>query len=138
MCGHFVKQHRLLLFALSSILWLVAGGVVLPNAVTAQRPSPFAQEQSVTSPLDTPRPEEPPTNTPTPSPTVTSTPTETATPTTTPTPTAAPFQISPLIVQSGGSPPDSNGAMIWIAAASLLILAGSVVMLVADRRDRQA
>ena len=137
MCGSFVTQRHLLLFGLGGILWLVVVALMLPAAVAAQRSPSEVHEQSITSPLDTPRPAEPLTNTPTPSPTVTPTPTTTATATSTPTPTVAPFQISPLIVQSAGAPPDSSGAMIWIAVAALLVLTGSVVMFVADRRDRQ-
>jgi hypothetical protein len=97
----------------------------------------MAQGQSVASPLDTPAPTNTPTTTPTPLPTVTATPTETATPTATPTPTSAPFQISPLVVQPGDQPPDTTGALLWIAAASLIILAGSVIMILADRRDKR-
>jgi len=133
-----VTQRRLLLLGFGGLLWLVAAGPLVQPATVAAQPAPTAvQGQSVTSPLDTPAPVDTPTPTPTPSPTVTATPTETATATATPTATSAPFQISPLVVQPSDQSPDTTGALLWIAAAALIILAGSVIMLLADRRDKR-
>lgn len=79
-----------------------------------------------------------PTETPTAtaSPTATDTPVPTATPTTTPTATIAPLQVSPLVAQSGTRLPD-DGALLWIGAAALVILAGSATLVVAERRQNR-
>lgn len=79
-----------------------------------------------------------PTETPTPtaSPTSTDTPVPTATPTTTPTATIAPLQVSPLVAQSGTRLPD-DGALLWIGAAALVTLAGSAILVVAERRQNR-
>ena len=69
-----------------------------------------------------------PTGTPEPS----ATPTET--PSATPTATIAPLQVSPLIAQGETRLPD-DGALLWIGAAALVILAGSAVLVVAERRQ---
>jgi hypothetical protein len=55
-------------------------------------------------------------------------------PTATPTATIAPLQVSPLVAQSGTRLPD-DGALLWIGAAALIILAGSAILLVAGRRQ---
>jgi hypothetical protein len=73
-----------------------------------------------------------PTETPTATPSAT--PTDTPVPTATPTATIAPLQVSPLVAQSGTLLPD-DGALLWIGAAALIILAGSAILLVAGRRQ---
>jgi len=70
--------------------------------------------------------------TPTDTPEPTATPTET--PSATPTATIAPLQVSPLIAQGQTRLPD-DGALLWIGAAALAILAGSAVLVVAERRQ---
>lgn len=70
------------------------------------------------------------------SPTPTETPVPTATPSATPTATIAPLQVSPLVAQSGTGLPD-DGALLWIGAAALVILAGSAVLVVAERRQNR-
>jgi hypothetical protein len=79
-----------------------------------------------------------PTETPTAtaSPTPTDTPKPTATPTATATATIAPLQVSPLVAQSGTRLPD-DGALLWIGAAALVILAGSAILVVAERRQNR-
>ena len=75
-----------------------------------------------------------PTATFSPTPTDTLEPTATATPSPTPTATIAPLQVSPLIAQGDTRLPD-DGALLWIGAAALVILAGSAVLVVAERRQ---
>jgi hypothetical protein len=112
-------------------LLLLTIHLLLPAALHAQAlpPAPGGQ----LSPL------EPPTLvvTPTASPTVTPTPLPTPTPepTATATPTLAPYQVSPLVAQENGSLPD-DGASLWIGGAALLVLAGSAVLVLAERRGR--
>jgi hypothetical protein len=79
-------------------------------------------------------PADTPTNTPSPTPTDTPVPTET--PTATSTATIAPLQVSPLVAQSGTRMPD-DGSLLWIGAAALIVLAGSAVLLVAERRQNR-
>ena len=111
-------------------LLLLTIHLLLPAALYAQALPPAPGGQS---------PLEPPTLvvTPTASPTATPTPLPTATPepTATPTPTVAPYQVSPLVAQENGSLPD-DGASLWIGGAALLVLAGSAVLVLAERRGR--
>ena len=77
-----------------------------------------------------------PTATEVPSPTPTPTETATATPTFTPTPdlSTAVLQVSPLGLVPDDRPMDSAGPMPWLIVAALIIVAGSAVMVVAQRR----
>jgi hypothetical protein len=111
-------------------------GLALPQQIVLAQSTPALGEgQAFQSPL------EPPTLTPTATPSATPTPTQTPTatftplPTETPTPTVAPFQVSPLVAQGTAALPD-DGALLWIGAAALLLLVGSSVLLVAERRQK--
>lgn len=118
-------------------------GAGLPSNQQGDQPG----ERLFESPLVMPTPEvaastETPTLLPTeiptatPSPTPTGTPVPTTTPTATSTATIAPLQVSPLVAQGGTRLPD-DGARLWIGAAALIILAGSAVLLVAERRQNR-
>lgn len=74
----------------------------------------------------------PPTATTLPSPT----PTETATPTPTATPdlSAAVLQVSPLALVPDDRPMDTAGPLPWLILAAIIVVAGSAVMVVAERR----
>jgi hypothetical protein len=117
----------------------------------SQPPAPAGEqpgERLFQSPLATPAgslatavaPTPPPTDMPiaTSSPTPTDTPVPTATatetPSATPSATVAPLQVSPLVAQSETRLPDDR-ALLWIGAAALVILAGSAVLVVAERRQ---
>jgi hypothetical protein len=110
---------------------------------TAGFVSPLDEPAAPTA-APTPAPTDTPADTPTPSvtpsPTSTVAPTATATPANTPTntstPTIAPLQVSPLIAQGGTRLPD-DGSLFWIGTAALLVLLGSTVLLVAERRSDQ-
>jgi hypothetical protein len=87
---------------------------------------------STLPPTDTPSATSSPTSTDTPMPTATSA----ETPSATPTATVAPLQVSPLVAQSETRLPD-DGALLWVGAAALVILAGSAVLVVAERRQNR-
>ena len=76
----------------------------------------------------------PPTATDLPSPTPTET--ATATPTFTPTPdlSTAVLQVSPLGIVPDDRPMDTAGALPWLMLAAAIVVAGSAVMVVAQRR----
>ena len=105
-------------------------------ALAAAPPLPL-RAQTTPNPFG-PSPLEPPTLAATPTATVTATWTPSPTPTWTPEPTAtatttiAPYQVSPLTAQGGGPPEDATP--LWIGAAALLVLGGSAVLLLAERR----
>ena len=96
-----------------------------------------AHAQTPPSPFDGDSPIEPPTLVATPTATVTPTPPPTATPepTVTPTPTIAPYQVSPLVPEARSRLPE-DGSPLWIGGAALLVLAGSGLLLLAERRGR--
>ncbi len=120
--------------------WLLLGLVVClwapPVSLFAQATPVPADTPIVQSPLATPIPPATPTITPSPTETPTPTPTDTPEPTATPTATVAPLQVSsPLVAQSGSGPPDDT-SQLWIGAAALIVLAGSAILLFAERRQR--
>lgn len=114
---------------------LLAFGFLL---LTASLP---LQAQPAPGPFDSQSPLEPPTLVAGPTATVTPTATETPVPTATPEPTAtptatvAPYQVSPLVAQETGRLSDS-GSSLWIGAAALLVLGGSIVLAAAERRGK--
>lgn len=77
------------------------------------------------------------------SPSVTSTLTLTPTPSPMPTETATPdlvaaaLQVSPLRIAPNDRPIDSRDALLWIALAALIALAGAIVMMVAQQREKR-
>ncbi len=114
---------------LSLIVFAVAL-LALPLAALAQTPpdngAPGAGFDSPIVP--------PPTATALPSPTPTET--ATATPTFTPTPdlSTAVLQVSPLGLTPDDRPMDTAGALPWLMLAAAIVVAGSAVMVVAQRR----
>lgn len=70
-------------------------------------------------------------------PTPTDTPTATPTLTPTPTPTFPAFQVSPLMIESGPVAGPANDVQLWIGAAALLVLAGSVILLVGVQQNEK-
>jgi hypothetical protein len=115
--------RRLALLLLTTCLWL------LPAPLRAQTPGPFDGQ----SPLEPPTlaaPTASPTATPAPSPTWTPEPTLTATA------TIAPYQVSPLVPQAANRLPD-DGSPFWIGGAALLVLAGSGLLVIAERRRQR-
>jgi hypothetical protein len=130
-----LARERALRSVLGVLLLLGCASLALaPLGAQAQATPAPVDGQGFQSPL------EPPTLTATATGTATPTPTPTATftplPTETPTPTIAPLQVSPLIAQDTTALPD-DGALLWIGAAGLLMLAGSAVLLVAERRQKR-
>lgn len=113
--------------------WLV---LLLLTTCLLLLPAP-ASAQVTPGPFDGDSPLEPPTLAATPTATITATPSPTVTPepTSTPTPTVAPYQVSPLAPQASGRLPD-DGSSLWIGGAALLVLAGSGLLLLAERRGR--
>ena len=81
----------------------------------------FPFDSPLATPLATPSPTPTPTATPSPTPTV-----DLAT---------AVLQVSPLRVTPDDRPANQSGALLWIIAAATLVLAGAVVMAVAQRRE---
>jgi hypothetical protein len=102
---------------------------LLPAPLRAQTPGPFDGQ----SPLEPPTLVAAPTATATPTATPTPLPTATPEPTATPTATIAPYQVSPLVPQSASRLPD-DGSPLWIGGAALLVLAGSGLLVLAERR----
>ena len=123
------------------LLLLAACLALLPASAAAQtaQPSETPGAPGAPGPFDSQSPLEPPTLAVTPTATVTGTPTPSPTPTFTPEPTAtatatvAPYQMSPLVAQNPGRSPD-DGSALWIGLAALLVLGGSAVLLLAERR----
>jgi hypothetical protein len=111
------------------------GFVLLPQIALAQSTPVIGEGQAFQSPIEPPTLTATETPTVTPVPTQTPTPTFTPLPTETPTPTIAPLQVSPLVAQGTAALPD-DGALLWIGAAALLLLVGSAVLLVAERRQK--
>lgn len=109
----------------------------LPTVLLAQSPDNGPPPQPFDSPLTAPTllVTPLPTATATPVPTVTPTAAPTATPTPTPTPdlATAVLQVSPLRVAPDARPIAGAGALGWITAALLLVLAGALVMTVSQR-----
>jgi hypothetical protein len=123
----------LLPLAAAALISLLLAGLAQPAVVAAQEPPAPVPGGSFVSPLDTPTPL--PTVTWTPMPTPTDTPT--ATPTFTPTPTFPAFQVSPLLIESGPVAGPANDVQLWIGAAALLVLAGSVILLVGAQQNEK-
>lgn len=120
------------------LLLLLSACLLLPMSAGAQTAEPSGTPVSP-GVFDSQSPLEPPTLAATPTATVTETPTPSPTPTWTPeptatsTPTVAPYQVSPLVAQTTGRPPD-DGSALWLGAAALIVLGGSAVLLLAERR----
>jgi multidrug efflux pump subunit AcrA (membrane-fusion protein) len=99
--------------------------------------------QATPGPSGSNSPLEPPTLTASPTATATAVTALTSTPTSTPSPeptatataTIAPYQVSPLVPQASGSLPDDSSPL-WIGGAALLVLAGSGLLVLAERRGK--
>ncbi len=118
------RRRRLLLIVFAAAL------LALPLAALGQTPPDNGDPAGAfVSPIVPP-----PTATEVPSPTPTET--ATATPTFTPTPdlSTAVLQVSPLGLVPDDRPMDSAGPMPWLIVAALIVVAGSAVMVVAQRR----
>ena len=94
-----------------AIFWLATA--VPTNSVQATAPQPVSQ-----SPLTTPVQRRSQQLVPSPTPSV----------------TAEPYQVSPLRIDDAERPLLGNTSALWIGAAGLLLLGGSVVLVVARRR----
>lgn len=120
--------------------WLIGISIIvvlfaLPTAAHAQTPDNGAPQPAVDSPLLPPTPTPSPTLLPTPSPTPTETPSPAPAATPTPDLSAAVLQVSPLGVAPDDRTITGSSALTWITLAVLIVLAGAVVMTVAQRRE---
>jgi hypothetical protein len=114
-----------------ALLLLTTCCLLLPAPLRAQTPEPFGGP----SPLEPPTLVAAPTATASPTATSTPLPTDTPQPTATSTATIAPYQVSPLVPQTASRLPD-DGSPLWIGGAALLLLAGSGLLVLAERRGR--
>ena len=94
-----------------AVFWLATA--LSANLVQATAPQPFSQ-----SPLTTPAQRRSQQLVPSPAPSV----------------TVEPYQVSPLRIDDAERPLLGNTSALWIGAAGLLLLGGSVVLVVARRR----
>lgn len=127
-----LPNHFLLLRRRAFLAWaisLVAAMMLCaPAPAGAQAPNDSTPPPPVDSPLL------PATSTPAPTATPTSTPSPTPTATPTQDLSTAVLQVSPLKLAPDDRPINDIGALSWVTIAALVVLAGAVVMMVAQRR----
>ena len=113
--NRIVKAHTFHLLrwcvAAVAIFWLMTA--LSANPVQATAPQPFSQ-----SPLTTPVQRRSQQLVPSPTPSV----------------TAEPYQVSPLRIDDAERPLLGNAAALWIGAAGIMLLGGSIVLVLARRR----
>lgn len=127
-CGRERRWQRLLFSTCAAALLFLAG---LPGSARAQEPVIGTPLPPIDSPLFP--------ATPTPSPTATAIPTDTPSPTPSATPTidlaTAVLQVSPLRLTPDDRPMQDFSALLVVVSALLLVLAGAIVMAVAQTRQ---
>ena len=131
------------------VMFTIATCIAAPAHIYAQSTGSATEQPAINSPLlptvapATPLPPATPSPLPPPSPTATPsvTPTETASPMPTATATldlaAAALQVSPLRITADDRPITASSALVWIALAALIVVAGAGVMLVAQQREKR-
>lgn len=129
------------------VMFTIATCIAAPAHIYAQSTGSATEQPAIDSPLlptvapATPQPTATPSPLPPPSPTATPsvTPTETASPMPTATATldlaAAALQVSPLRITADDRPIAASSAMLWIALAVVIVMAGASVMVVARQRE---
>lgn len=110
-------------------LLLTTSSTLLAQAPDNGTPA-FLFDSPLATLIVTPTPTETVTATPTAAPTLTPTATATLLPTPTQDLSSAVLQISPLRVAPNDLPISNTGALLWLAAALTLVLAGAVIMAV--------
>jgi hypothetical protein len=118
-------------------VWIIALIITTPALVYAQDVGSATEQPTIDSPLlPTPLP-----STPSPTLTPSATPNDTPSPTPMATPTldlaAAALQVSPLRIVADDRPFTANSAMLWIALAAVIVVAGATVMVVAHQRENR-
>jgi hypothetical protein len=118
----------------TTVLTTVLALLITPSTLLAQTPDngtpAFPFDSPLATLIATPTPTETVTATPTAAPTLTPTATATLLPTPTQDLSSAVLQVSPLRVAPNDLPISNTGALLWLAAALILVLAGAVVMAV--------
>lgn len=123
---------------LAAIAILLLTTAMLVITAQASAPPPLVQ-----SPLATPQPRiqpvvpllsSSPTPSPSPSPPPTAAPTPADAPTAAPGAAVVPFQVSPLHIDAGERALPGSSFALWLGAAGLLLVGGSVVLVITRRR----